>query len=664
MQVTDQLKTTVRHHLSNWKTLRGHTPFYSEMFWPPKADDVQTTEPRISRFTEFPSIRIHVEEIFTSEHVLKAQEFYPHFAQLMNDMLGIENRVAIRRRRPPRDEMPTPTISDGKMTFDLVKKAFLVEAETRESSEEIWKPLGILKLALKAEQFSHLFGRLEIVTAEGDVYYFNRGERASGQLGGQFLSRARATDVSRVLAKHAIPHGCLKNPHDLSAFAADIASQGYDAVFVSVDGAENGFAVAGVSSIKSIRAMDKYLGGILPVKTLELVKANKRLPGNRVIRPLLKADYGIRVFVAGGEVVAATAQSEAAISRHQTEPFVEEVGYAQSAFETGPYRTKFNESLADSRIFGRLVHKARLVSADLKQVGELHYAMDVLLHEDGSFAIDLHDLVSADYFSLAPSVVAAAIQKKVIDDMAAGLAAADQFSGKELAKLAGTMSRNLNYSFKSQETDEDEADFYQVAVDMQRGRFQEIIENTARMRELLSVNDNANQSMRGADSTILADLLAIPEDRRADYDLDAFMEALRQDFITRATSDVHDLWNAEQILYKVPLLDAATWFKNGDRQTWRYCASNQFGNLVTVRPIDSAPSLSEQDGWVGPGDHRPRMVDECFGSRGDGEIDPFAETEDDQNFMGSLKFELSLKHDVSEDDPVIDFLGSLLEDEG
>jgi hypothetical protein len=298
--------------------------------------------------------------------------------------------------------------------------------------------------------------------------------------------------------------------------------------------------------------------------------------------------------------------------------------------------------------------------------------MDILIHEDESFAIDLYDLVSADYFSLAPSLVAAAIQKKVIEEMAVGLAAAEQFSGQELAKLAASMPRHLRYSLKSQETDEIENDFYQLESlsDTPKGRFPEIVESTARIRDLLSVHDKAHQPQPDTDSTFLADLLAITVDRRQDFDLDAFIEALRQDFIARGPRDVQKLWDARKILCLVPLLDAALWFKNGDRQTWRYSATNQFDTDVTIRQIDSAPSLSEQELGFGPGPRRRRTLDDSFDFGSVDEFGPTEETEGDENLLGRFDFEMPTESDEPEDDEpdnkkgtTIDFLNLLLEDE-
>ena len=666
MQVDDQLKTTVRHHLANWKSLRGSTPFYAKMLWPPQVGNAMDYEPFNTGFTAFPSIQICVEEIFTTNEVLRAQEEYPHLSKVLGLLLDIGDRPSIMGRRPYLKELRAPVISDGKMTFDLVNKAFSVEAETKRSSAQSWQPIEILKFALKVEHFSKLFGDINIIAAHGDIFHYKSKSLTPIRSRGSYLVRTGGHFVRHVLAQHAIATGHLSHPYSLSAFTADIASQGYDAVFVSGDEAGNSFSVTRIGAIKSIRAMDKYLGLNLPVKTMEVAKGSKALPGRMVIRPLFKAVQGIRVFVAGGKVIAATAQSNTAIPGHQTEPFVQEVGCGQDDFATGPYKMGFNGSVVEHQAFAKLIDKARVVAADLERVGELHYAMDVLLHEDGTFAIDLYDLLSADYFSLAPSVVATAVQKMVVDDMTAGIDAAQQFSFTELSKLVALMPYDLKYTLDPQEADVSAGDFFEIDESKSsKSQFACFIENTARIRNLLSLSQ-IEKPQPSSEGLFLAEWLGIDDDCREKFDLVPFIEALRKDFLERAPRDLQTLWDAKRILSMVPLLDAALWFKNGQSQTWRYCAQNQFDTVVTIRPIDSVCSRSEQGAGFYPGHPRRRIQDESYDFRELG--DPFESTDEIETgsaFTGGLNFRMTALSDDSDYgvSPTIDFLAQLLEDE-
>lgn len=584
MLVDDQLKNTVRHHLTNWKTLRGVTPFYSKMFWPPVNPELTAAEEQNERLTEFPSVELHVEGTFTEDQIKRAQEEYPHHTMI----IGALKRLCNHPQLPPAAEISLRPTSGGDVAFNLIKKAYELEAKAAKSQSAAWSPLEMVKFALKLKEFSEVLSSpITIDITQGVSFSYEQGHFRSYSRG-THLRRGDFQKALQVIAKHAMPPGRIRTQHDFAAFAADIASQGYDAVF-AYDEMENGLCSTGLAPIKSIRAMDKHLGGTMPVNARKAIDdSTRRWSLRTAIRPFVKAAHGIRVFVVGGEIVAATAQIERAKPGHQTEPFTAEVGNTLRAAHNGAYKTHFEESSVQPELFKQIMEKGNAVAADLKNVGQNHYAMDLLLDADGNYVIDIFGLGTADYFGLSPAVVAHAIQAMALRDMTVGVPSSEKFDTRELSKLASLPMKAVKYIEKEPSREEGSA------FGGRTPSFSSIVENTARIRELLQLNVTIEQEQPNEDEIWLAEHLAISEDRRKEFDLRGFVEGVRRDFRERFPGNIDDLWNPGSLFQLVPLLDAARWFKDGQRQTWRYCLSNECDKTVTVRPIDSAPSRSER----------------------------------------------------------------------
>ncbi|TLX16642.1 hypothetical protein [Rhizobium sp. MHM7A] len=595
MLVDDALKNTVRHHLANWKTLRGVTPFYSKMFWPPVDADPAPEEVKEEKFTAFPSVQLDVADMFTEEELMRAQEEYPQYSAIIAATKSLYRHAKPFQAREARESYARP---NGNATFDLLKKAYELEAKTAAPS---WTPLEIAKIALKMKEFSDvLSGQLLIQISQGMTLAYKDGEIGSYRHGNR-LMRGNLQKALHVIAKHALPPACIRKEHDFAAIAADIASQGYDAVFV-YDELENGHCVTGLEPIKSIREMEKHLGSSLPVKVMEAIQGTRNRWSQRsVIRPFVRVEHGVRVFVVSGVIVAATAQTAIAEPGQQTQPFVEEIGNSLSEGHTGPYKTQFQECSIQPVLFKKFMEKANEVAANLKKIGENHYAMDLLLDAKGNYVIDIFDLATADYFALSPAIVADAIQKSAIRDMTSGVSVAQKFDAHELAAL-GSLCMRMQHCRILKYTEDTEHNKQRHDIFGDTEDFSSIVENTAKIRELLQADGETTQSERNADEDWLAEHLGISENKRKEYDLKGFAEAVRKDFCERFPGTVDDLWNSKDLFHLVPILDAALWFKKKQQQTWRYCTSNECDKYVTVRPIDSAPSRSERRS-------APKMVD-------------------------------------------------------
>lgn len=653
MLVDDALKNTVRHHLANWKTLRGVTPFYSKMFWPPVDADPAPEEEKDEKFTDFPSIQLHVADMFTEDELMRAQEEYPQYSTIIAAMKSL-----CRHAKPfqARENTLSPR-SDGNVTFDLLKKAYELEAQTAASS---WTPLEIAKLALKMKGFSDaLSGQLLFQISRGVTSAYKDGQIHSYR-SGNHLRRGNLQKALHVIAKHALPSVCIMKENDFAGIAADIASQGYDAVFV-YDELENGHCATGLEQIKSIRAMNKHLGSSLPVKAMEEIQGTRdRWSRRSIVRPFIQAEHGVRVFVVRGVIVAATAQTATTEIGQQTEPFIEEIGTTLSKAHTGPYKTQFQECSVQPVLFKKFMEKANEVAADLKKIGENHYAMDLLIDAKGNYAIDIFDLATADYFALSPVIIANAIQEMALRDMTVGISSVQKFDAPELGKLA-TLCMNHFAPLKYTEAEDTRRrdDIFGDRTEL----FSLIVENTAKIRELLQVNEATAQGKPNEDEDWLAEHLAISEDKRKDFDLKAFAEAVREDFCERFPGNVDDLRNTPDLFHHVPLLDAALWFKKEQKQTWRYCTSNGFGGNFTVRPVDSAPSRSERRSHPGMGDPFARSVTERYLDSSYGQYDASSHS---SGFMQIPEFEGFSEAMPADDAPVeggIDSLNLLLEED-
>jgi len=433
--------------------------------------------------------------------------------------------------------------------------------------------------------------KVSIEVSRSAAFGFKNGE-IIGHGNANYLRRGKLRAALGKVAKHASPALCIQKEHDFAVFAADIASQGHDAIYV-YDAAGNGHCVTGLEQVKSIRAMNKHLGSTLPVRTMETIQGRKGKPPRRttVIRPFIKAEHGIRCFVVSGTIVAATAHRADAYPGEQVVPFINEVGSKLVEARTGCYKTHFKESYVSPALFERFLEKANAVVTDLKEADEYHYVMDILMDAKGNYAVDIYDLASAEYFALSPSVVANAILTIALGDMLPDRTYANRLEVNELTQLANLFAdENVQLRYTGDKMAKDQDDIFGDDI----GWFPEVFSNTVTIRDLLHTADDKSQSILDEDGTWLATHLVIPEIERNQYDLSGFAAAIRQDFHARFPGNVDALKNKGDLFHLVPLLDAARWYKGRNAQTWRYCASNDSDEHVTVRPIDPGLNRSEQ----------------------------------------------------------------------
>jgi hypothetical protein len=651
MIVDDALKSTVRHHLANWKTLRGVTPFYSKMFWPPVEINPAPTEEESENFASFPSVDIHLTHAFTDDELRRAELEYPQYSTVFVAMKNICHHF---KQQTVHDTL-CPTFG-GSVTFDLLKAAYKQEDQ---ASASLRSALEIAKYAIKMKEFSEvLCGEVTIKIAPENFAY--KDGRIRRSLKRSDLPQVDLQKALQVVSRHALPSVTIKNGHEFSAIAADIASQGFDAVFIS-NLFENGHCATGLEPIKSIRAMDKHLGRTLPVKARAVIGGKlNRFSLRNVIRPFVKAEHGVRVFVVGGVIVAATAQTADAEPGRQTEPFIGEIGNILPDAHTGPYRTNFQESSVQPVLFKKIIEKAEKVATDLRKIGQMHYAMDLLIGEKGNYVIDLYDLATADYFALSPVIIANAIQAAALRDLITGVESAQLFETSELTSLWSLSMKDsipVRYTYDARVGEEDH-------ILKQSRRFSLVVENTATIRGLLQLNEAVEDEQWNGKEVWLAKTLAISEEKRKEFDLKGLVEAIQRDFSDRFLGNIENLRKPTAPLHLVPLLDAALWFKKGQRQTWRYCLSNECDKTVTVRSIDSAPSRSERRSHPGMGDPftrstSERNIDNAFGMFDDSAVS--------NNFMSDLVDDDSFAPEEAEIVPVendFDFTDLLpLEDE-
>jgi hypothetical protein len=590
MIIDDALKSNVKNHLANWRTLRGGTPFYSGMFWPQSQPDKAAEQATKDIRPDFPAIIIKAAGLFGADEIRAAKAKYPLHASVIASIEELSTRLN-SEHETHRSNIYSVGRSMGETTaIDILKKASQIE---REMNAKRWNADDVTRFAIKVDTFAQRLGEdITIYGIDGiheiDFPLHTRGNAFFGSSRRWTLGNNKYKGAETIISKHAIAGVSIQNDYDAAATAADICSQGYDSILIW-DGMGQAFCVDNHQEIKSIRAMQKHLGATVPSTMMQDVNKHSRGRSKTryCIRPFIKATHGLRVFVTNGEVVAATVQRSQTIPSSQTEPFTSFVGVELHPAVQGTYRTEFSKECHDPQLFDMFMKRAKEIATDLRDIDIHDYALDMIIDENDCLTVDIFNLIDVDYHALCPSVIANAVAR----DLAARLMKDNEFphsiSHPEILEIFKAFNQSANIPLKfTAETHR---------FDDTNARFKARVENIASVRDLLRVSEgSASQGTIGTDEVWLIHVLALAEKDAAQYELTEFASSIHRDFLERYTGDHGILKNRDDLISLVPLLDAALWFRGRQDQSWRYSKTNQSDEFFTVRPINSGLSRAEQ----------------------------------------------------------------------